>query len=102
MCDGRVAAIQSLDEAPLEYCPHCGMGVRRVISRVSINVAGKIVEDAASRKGFTTFRKSETGVWEKTAGEGPDMLVGSKDDVAAVEQERKAAKKVIDLDRTSD
>ncbi|HSH93486.1 MAG TPA: hypothetical protein VK968_05025, partial [Roseimicrobium sp.] len=61
-------------------------------------VAGAATEDKASRKGFTTFRRSEAGVWEKTAGEGPDMLVGSKEDVAAVEAEKAAKEKVIDLD----
>jgi putative FmdB family regulatory protein len=98
MCEGRVAVIQGVDEEALKFCPQCGLDVRRVISKASIKIAGKPTEDRASRKGFSTFRKSEAGVWEKTAGEGPDMIVGSKEDVNAVEQEKAERRKIIDLD----
>ncbi len=98
MCEGRVAAIQSIHEEPLRYCPHCGLEVRRVISKASIKIAGATPDDKAGRKGFTTFRKAEKGVWEKVGGEGPDVLIGSKEDVAAVEAEKQAPKKVLDFD----
>jgi putative FmdB family regulatory protein len=98
MCDGRVAVIQSVHEEPLKYCPHCGLEVRRVISKVAIKIEGQTTDDKAARKGFTTFRKSEKGVWEKIGGEGPDYLVGSQEDIAAVEAEKQGDAKVIDLD----
>ena len=98
MCEGRVAAIQGVDEPPLKFCPDCGLDVKRVISRATFKIGGTALEDKNSRKGFTTFRRSEAGVWEKTAGEGPDVLVGSREDVAAVEAEKQASSKVIDLD----
>jgi len=101
ICEGRFEALQAVTEDALKLCPWCGMEVRRVISRASIRIAGAQNEDKASRKGFTTFRRAETGVWEKVAGEGPDMLVGSKDDVASVEAEKKSPK-IIDLDKNSD
>jgi len=54
--------------------------------------------EKAAAKGFTTFKKVEKGKWEKVGGEGPDMIVGTPEDTAAVEAEKKPAKKVIDLD----
>jgi putative FmdB family regulatory protein len=99
MCEGRVDVIQGINEEPLKYCPWCGLEVRRVISRVTFKLAGTPAQDAASKKGFTTFRRAEKGIWEKVAGEGPDFMAGSKEDVAAVEAEKVAAKKVVDLDK---
>lgn len=99
MCDGHVDVIQGVNEEPLKYCPWCGLEVRRVISRVVFKMAGSSAQDATSKKGFTTFRRAEKGVWEKVSGEGPDVLAGTKEDMAAVESEQKAAPRVIDLDK---
>jgi hypothetical protein len=74
------------------------MDVRRVISKASIKISSGKLESRADRGGFTTFKKAQTGVWEKVAGEGPDVIAGSKEDIAAVEAEKAAPKKVIDLD----
>jgi hypothetical protein len=52
----------------------------------------------ASKAGFTTFKRAEKGVWEKVGGEGPDALIGSKEDIEAVEAEKAPPRKVIDLD----
>lgn len=99
MCDGRVDVIQGIGEDPLKYCPWCGLDVKRVISRVTFKIQGSAPEDNTSRKGFTTFRKAEKGVWEKVSGEGPDVLTGTKDDIAAVDAEKAPPKKIIDLDK---
>lgn len=99
MCDGRVDVIQGINEEPLKYCPWCGLEVKRVVSKVTFKMAGAAPDDKASRKGFTTFRRAEKGVWEKVSGEGPDVLAGTKEDVAAVEEEKKPTKTVIDLDK---
>ena len=98
MCEGHIDVIQGVNEESLKYCPWCGLEVRRVISRVTFKLAGTAPEDKSSRKGFTTFRRAEKGVWEKTSGEGPDVLAGTKEDVAAVEAEKNPRKPVIDLD----
>ena len=98
MCDGKVAVIQGVQESPLEYCPWCGLDVIRVISRASIKITGRDVIQAAGNRGFTTFKRSEKGVWEKVTGEGPDYLIGSKADVAAVEAEKLPPAKILDLD----
>ncbi len=98
MCDGRVAVIQALDDLPLKYCPHFGMEVHRVISRVTFKLAGESPPmEAAGKKGFTTYKRAEKGVWERIDGVGPDAIVGSKEDVAAVEAEKKRPR-VVDLD----
>jgi putative FmdB family regulatory protein len=99
LCDGRVAAIQGLSEEPLRHCPWCGLDVRRVISRATFKLATGGAE-AAARKGFTTWRRTEKGSWEKVAGSGVDAIVGAPEDVAAVEAEQRAAR-VLDLDKDS-
>jgi len=100
MCNGRVDVIQSLADEPLKYCPHCGMDVKRVISQVTVKLAGEAPKmDKAGSKGFTTYKRAEKGVWERIDGVGPDAIVGSKEDIAAVEAEKRPSK-VLDLDAT--
>jgi putative FmdB family regulatory protein len=98
MCDGRIAVIQGISEEPLAYCPWCGLDVRRVISRVTFKLGTSADPDRAARHGLTTFRRVEKGKWEKVSGPGVDMIVGTEEDQAAVEAEREAPKKVVDLD----
>ena len=94
MCEGRVSVIQGVNEEHLKYCPWCGLDVKRVISRASFKVGTQSTPEQAAAKGFTTFKKSEKGVWEKLAGEGADFLVGSKEDMAQIEAEKKPAPKL--------
>jgi len=99
MCEGRIAVIQGIREETLSFCPWCGLDVRRVVSRATIKVGGAAPDDKNSRKGFTTFRRAEKGVWEKVSGDGPDVLAGSQEDIEAVEAETRPVKPVIDLDK---
>jgi hypothetical protein len=89
--------MQGINDAPHEYCPTCGLEVRRVVSRASVQIRADSNADKAAQKGFTTFKRIEKGKWERVAGEGPDMIVGSKEDIAAVEAES-SPNKIIDLD----
>ncbi len=98
MCPNRVAAIQGIEDEPLQYCPDCGLPVKRVISKVSFQMGRESNPDRAAAKGFTTFKKVEKGKWEKVGGEGPDYIVGSQEDIQAIEAE-KSKSKVIDLDK---
>ena len=102
MCEGKFDVIQGIQDAPLELCPWCGLEVRRVISKAVIKIGGTVADDKAGKKGFTTFRKAEKGVWEKVGGDGPDVLMGSKEDIAAVDAEKAPPKKVLDLDNLPD
>jgi putative FmdB family regulatory protein len=99
ICEGRFSTIQAIGDDPLQFCPTCGLECRRVISKASIKVSSGKLHSRADKQGFTTFKRAEKGVWEKTGGEGPDYLVGSKEDIAAVEAEKASPKKVIDLDK---
>ena len=96
MCPGRFAALQEIGEDPLAYCPTCGLSVRRVVSSVNISLEGKTDGDKAARRGFTTFKRTGEGQWEKVSGPGVDAIVASDEDKAAVKAEKKK-RKPIDL-----
>lgn len=94
ICQGRFEALQGVSDPAYEFCPTCGMGVRRVISKAQIKVRRGGDFEKAGKKGFTVFKKAEQGKWERVAGEGVDMIVGTPEDVAAVEAEKKTVKKI--------
>lgn len=98
ICNGRTEVLQPITDEPLKYCPTCGLEVKRVISRASFKLDKGASGDKAAAKGFTTFKKVEKGKWERVSGEGPDMIAGTAEDIAAVEAEKAPPKKVIDLD----
>lgn len=77
MCPNRIMVIQSVNEGALEYCPDCGLAVRRVISQASFKLS-KGGADEAAKRGFSTFRKAEKGVWEKIAGPGVDGIIAQE------------------------
>lgn len=68
MCDGRIEVMQGVKDEPYKFCPYCGMSVVRVISKASIKVNSGLTPEKAAQKGFSTFKKSGKGVWEKVAG----------------------------------
>lgn len=97
MCPNRISAIQAIGDAPLAFCPHCGMDVKKVVSRATFAVPKIANADRAGEKGLTTFRRVEKGKWERIGGPGVDMIVGTDEDMAAIEAE-KTCPKVLDLD----
>ena len=100
MCEGRVAAIQGVEDEPLLYCPDCGLGVKRVVSKAAFKVSNAGSLDKAGSRGFTTWKKVETGKWEKVSGPGADMLVGDPRDVESLKAEA-TPKRILDLDSPS-
>lgn len=62
-----------------------------------MSIRKDVSPDRASEKGFTTYKKAGEATWEKVAGQGRDMIMGSKEDIAFVKQEKK--RKVYDLDK---
>lgn len=62
MCPNRVAAIQSVNDEALKFCPDCGLEVKRVISRASFKVSK---QRDPGKHGFTVWKRAEKGVWEK-------------------------------------
>jgi putative FmdB family regulatory protein len=99
ICGGRFEALQEISAEALTLCPTCGLGCKRVVSRATFKSSVAADPDRAAKKGFATFKRAEKGVWEKVGGEGPDYMVGTKEDMAVIESEKTAPKKVIDLDK---
>jgi len=67
--------MQKLSDDPLACCPECYSPVRRKISRPNLaSPAPSLSESNLEKHGFTQFRKVEKGVYEKTAGKGPDFI----------------------------
>ena len=67
--------MQKLSDEPLQFCPECHNPVRRKISRPNLaSQSPSLSNDNIEKHGFTQFRKVEKGVYEKTAGKGPDFI----------------------------
>lgn len=81
-CDYCVTAfdvMQKISDAPLKFCPECHNPVRRKISRPTLaSPAPSLSQDNIEKHGFTQFKKVEKGVYEKTAGKGPDYITDKK------------------------
>lgn len=74
-CGDGFDVMQKLSDEPLEFCPECYNPVRRKISRPNLaSPAPSLSEANLEKHGFTQFRKVEKGVYEKTAGKGPDFI----------------------------
>lgn len=101
ICENRLQLMQGISEDALTLCPFCGMDIKKVISQATFKFQKHHGAEDAGKKGFTTYKRSEKGVWEKTGGEGADYLVGTKEDIAAVEAEKQKPAKKLDLDKPS-
>ena len=77
-CEARFDVLQKMAADPLTQCPQCGAAVQRVISVPSVAAGGSHVlkESHFSKHGFTQYRKTGGGVYEKTAGDGPKYISG--------------------------
>lgn len=77
-CRDGFELLRKLSDAELDSCPECGGSVIRKISAPNLGNAGPSLDESNIEKhGFTQYRKVEKGVYEKTAGKGPDFI--SKD-----------------------
>ncbi|GAB4170530.1 MAG: hypothetical protein Kow0020_04850 [Wenzhouxiangellaceae bacterium] len=75
-CRDGFTVLQKLADPALVQCPDCGGPVRRVISAPGV-ISGKshmLKESNIEKAGFTQYRKIGQGVYEKTAGKGPDII----------------------------
>lgn len=85
LCEGRVQVLQSLDEEPLTFCPWCGLDVKRVISNVSFSIDRTPSPEAAAKKGFSVWKKSGKGTWEKIAAPDSDGPAPATESVLKVD-----------------
>lgn len=77
-CRDGFDVLQKLADAELTLCPHCHAEVRRVLSAPSLAIgnAHLLNEKKIGEKGFTKYQKIGKGVYEKTAGKGPNIISG--------------------------
>jgi len=77
-CCNGIEVLQRLSDPPLRHCTACGAALQRVISAVQV-VGGqshRLSESHVSKHGFTQYRRAGKGIYEKTAGKGPDFISG--------------------------
>ena len=68
---------QALSDPPLTECPRCKSPCRRAITSFAVSTRGDTLGRAnLERHGFTQYRKVDQGVYEKTAGAGPQRIDG--------------------------
>ena len=78
-CLAGFEILQKLGDAPLNECPHCLAPVAKVISAPNLAAnAPSLSDENVGKHGFTRYRKLEKGVYEKTAGKGPDLIKDKK------------------------
>ena len=74
-CAKAFDVMQKMTDEPLKFCPECHNPVQRKISRPNLTSAPpSLKQDNLEKHGFTQFKKVEKGVYEKTAGKGPDFI----------------------------
>lgn len=77
-CVAGFDLLQKLADAELTACPRCGAPVRKQLCAPALAIGGAhlLNEKRVGDKGFTQYRKIGKGVYEKTAGKGPDIIQG--------------------------
>ena len=75
-CAAHFDVLQKLRDEPLTQCPQCGAPVTRIISAPSVAVGGAHLtqEKHAEKHGFTQYRRTGKGVYEKAYGKGPRYI----------------------------
>jgi len=74
-CRSGFEILQKMSDARLSDCPQCHAPVARQLSVPSVTRSGPSLDPAHIEKhGFTQYRKTGKGVYEKTAGKGPKII----------------------------
>lgn len=74
-CRDGFELLQKIEDPEVDACPECSAPVARKISAANVARQGPSLDAANIEKhGFTQYRKSGKGVYEKTAGKGPDTI----------------------------
>jgi len=64
-CKQGFERVESIDASALETCPRCGAKVARQLSTPSIGRSESGLHDRAKSAGFTTYKKTGKGEYEK-------------------------------------
>lgn len=72
-CHAGFDVLQKLHDARLTACPECGAPVERRLSAPHTIMGGDhlLKESNLEKNGFTQYKRSGKGHYEKTAGRGP-------------------------------
>lgn len=73
-CSGHFDAMQKMCEPVFAQCPACGQTVHRKVCAVAITGSSRIKPSEIEQAGFVQYRRAGKGVYEKTAGKGPDHI----------------------------
>lgn len=74
-CGAGFELLRKMSEPELEQCPKCGAPVIRKISAANLGGSGPSLDTTNIEKhGFTQYKKAGNGVYEKTAGKGPNVI----------------------------
>jgi putative FmdB family regulatory protein len=77
-CSGLLEVFARMSDAALERCPTCGVLIQLQLSAPNTAIGGKhlLAEKNVAKNGFTQYRRAGDGVYEKTAGKGPQFISG--------------------------
>lgn len=74
-CVAGFDLLQKLSDSAISCCPQCQQSVRRIVSAPNLGKTDASLERSNLEKhGFTRYEKAQKGVYEKTAGAGPNIL----------------------------
>jgi len=81
-CPQRFETLQRVEDQPLSACPTCGRPCHRVVSSFATGRSTKagfgrnvdLSTKNLERMGFTQYRRSGGGRYEKTCGDGPSVI----------------------------
>ncbi|NIN58772.1 MAG: FmdB family transcriptional regulator [Xanthomonadales bacterium] len=67
--------LQKISDPAVPQCPRCQAPVRKLVSAPSLgSTSTALSKENLEQHGFTQYRKSGKGVYEKTAGKGPHVI----------------------------
>ena len=74
ICKGRFEVFQKIASPKLKKCPTCKKPCERLISPVKVTGKYSTSDSRVKELGMTKYKKAGYGVYEKTAGKGPDVI----------------------------
>ena len=80
LCEKPFERRQKVEHSRLTACPECRSPVRQVITAPNLaKPVPNLSETNVEKHGFTQYKKAGKGVYEKTAGKGPEILTDNDD-----------------------
>ena len=73
-CHGRFEVHQRIAEPKLKKCPTCKKPVERLVGAPRITGKFSTSDSRVKELGMTKYKKAGDGVYEKTAGKGPNII----------------------------